>query len=76
MKLTPTQRHVLLELQLAAQNNQANPSIKQLSTQTGLSRRTITRAINELETYGIITRIPQTDSFGGHRPNLYRINTP
>jgi DNA-binding MarR family transcriptional regulator len=77
MKLSPTQRYVLLELKQNATNHHVTQSVTQLATQTGLSRSTIKRVINDLELYGLITRVHRIDpSDGSHLANAYRINHP
>lgn len=75
MKLSPTQRHVLLQLKSISKNDHAIQSVHQLATQTGFSRSTIFRALRDLEAYGFITRINRTDPIdGAPLPNAYRIN--
>ena len=75
MKLSTTQRHVLLQLKVHSKNDQAVQSVQQLATQTGFSRPTIIRALRDLEAYGIITRTLRSDSFdGASLANAYRIN--
>jgi DNA-binding MarR family transcriptional regulator len=75
MKLSSTQRHVLLQLKVLSKNDQAVQSIQRLANHTGFSRSTIIRALKDLEAHGLITRIHRTDpSDGAVLPNAYRIN--
>jgi DNA-binding MarR family transcriptional regulator len=77
MNLSRAQQHVLQQLKRTATNHHATQSVTQLATQTGLSRSTIVRIINDLEHYGVITRIHRTDpTDGAQLTNAYRINIP
>lgn len=73
MTLTPTQRHVLLHLKTTATRGQTEQSYNQIATATGFCRRTIIRAVNALETAGVIQRIHQHHEDDGDAANLYRI---
>ncbi len=75
--LSPTARHVLLILSDAVNDDTGEcwPSIRRLIRRTGLSERTVQRAIVELEGRGVIRRVingsPDERRVKHHRPNLY-----
>ncbi|WP_373877560.1 helix-turn-helix domain-containing protein [Mycobacterium kiyosense] len=53
------------------------PSIRLLAAQSGAGRSTVLRAVNELETRGLISREPQFDGEDGSRLSIrYHINYP
>lgn len=73
MRLTPTQRHVLLHLKTTATRGQTQQSFDDIAEATGFCRRTIIRAIAALDEHGFIHRIHQHHEDDGNAANLYRI---
>ena len=57
----------------ANKNHECYPSTRRIAIQTGLSTRSVTRALSELEELGLVRRVPR---FSGSRQtsNLYRVN--
>lgn len=67
--------HKLILLSLADQADDSGycwPSFQHTANRTGLTRRTVIRAIAELEQRGVLQRIPRS-SGGRHNTNDYRI---
>ena len=57
----------------ADKNGECFPSAKTIAMDLSLSRRTVFRALAELERLGLIQRIPRRRTSGGASSNLYRI---
>lgn len=55
----------------AGEDDISSPGLARLAEMTGLSERTITRAVNRLELSGVIT--PQTDSLGRGRRRAWKM---
>lgn len=73
--LEPTLKHVLTVLAYYANDETSEcwPSINKLQTATGLSKRTICRALNKLEERQLIIRKKRTTKTGFKLTNCYKI---
>lgn len=49
------------------------PSVNTIARDLSLSKRTIFRALSELESHGLIEKKPRTRISGGSSSNLYRL---
>ena len=75
--LSPTQRIVLLNIinHLGCDSGEAWPSLKRIAKKSGLSRSTVIRCIDHLETVGVLTVTNRTRKDGkSNTSNLYKIN--
>lgn len=73
--LTPRAKLVYVALMsFADRAGHAWPSIQEISRRASLSKRTVYRALAELEEAGIIRRIHRTAQCGGNLPTEYRIS--
>ena len=54
-------------------NGECYPSTRRIASDLRISRRTVFRALNELENAGLITRQKRRRAAGGCSSNLYRI---
>lgn len=57
----------------ADKNGECFPSVKTIALDLSLSKRTVFRALDELEKLGLIDKIPRKRNSGGSSTNLYRI---
>lgn len=71
--IPPNSKLVLLALMTHADWNTGAcyPSVGRLATMTGLSRRTVQRALTGLQEYGLMV---VTKQGGGNQPNTYRVD--
>lgn len=57
----------------ADKNGECFPSAKTIALDLSLSKRTVFRALNELEKYGLIAKKKRMRTSGGTSSNLYKL---
>lgn len=72
--MSPRESHVLAQLtKHVCKNGSAFPSHATLAGPTGYSRRTVRRALNDLEHRGLVRKAPRSRAFQGNSSNFYAV---
>ena len=72
--MSPRESHVLAQLtKHGCKNGSAFPSHATLAGPTGYSRRTVRRALNDLEHRGLVRKAPRSRAFQGNSSNFYAV---